>query len=113
VATQALFLMNSPFVEQRARQTVDRVFAIRATDAVVQQVDNQQDGEEAARVRALYLRALNRPAEPHEMADAIAFVEQFKLLRADLPNPPADLTNAAWAEFCRALFASNDFLFLE
>ncbi len=118
VATQALFLMNSPFVEQQARQTADLIFADpspvdRGQHAVNAGKIEQPNLDRVARVQALYLRTLNRPAASQEIADAVAFVDEFKRARAVLPDAPKDLNAAAWTEFCRALFASNDFLFLE
>jgi hypothetical protein len=100
VATQALFLLNSDFVLQQAKQTANPALKA-AGDA------------KTAIVQSLYLRALNRPAEPQEVQDAVAFVEEFKAVSAASTNPPTDTFSAAWTEFCRALFASNDFLFLE
>ncbi|MEX2186988.1 MAG: PSD1 and planctomycete cytochrome C domain-containing protein [Pirellulales bacterium] len=105
VATQALFLINAPFVRQQSEQTAKRVFATHS--------DGDESGGDAARVNQLYLLVLNRTAQPQEVRDAIDFVAQYAEARGALPDAPADLRLAAWAEFCRALYASNDFLFME
>jgi hypothetical protein len=112
VATQALFLLNAPLVQQQAERTADR-FILKTPSATEGGANGSAASRRADSVRQLYLAVINRPAQPDEILAATKFVDQFKQSAAGLPNPPADLDRAAWTEFCRALLASNDFLFLE
>ncbi len=89
VAPQALFMMNSPFVAARASSLAAQLLADAATP-------------DAARVAQAYYRVLSRPPEPEETDQAVAYLRRF---------PGGDRT-AAWASFCRALMASNEFLYL-
>ncbi len=107
VATQALFLMNAPFVKEQAKLTAERLFVqegetLRAITA---------QGE--LRLRELYLLLLNRPAEDAEVQRAVHFVNQYEKNRAASLNSTDNIRLEAWSEFCLALFASNDFLFKE
>src|SRR5262249_4142428 len=56
IAPQALFMMNSDFVTDRARNLAEM---------------SARDKDPAARVRALYLHILNRPPAPPEVETAI------------------------------------------
>ena len=89
VPTQALFLMNSPFLIEHSRRAARALLA---------------DGEatDADRVQRFLLRALGRPALPADVERAEAFLRDTDgVLDAE----------AAWARYCHAVFASNEFLF--
>ncbi len=108
VATQALFLLNAPLVKEQAARTASNLLAQPSAGA------KDRDGdEEAARINRLYLLVLNRSADAAEQRDAIEFLAQFQQASAVSSAAPADRRRAAWDEFCHALYASNDFLFLE
>ena len=95
VPTQALFLLNSPFVKEQA----DRTAALLLGD---------DESADAKRVARLYLRALNRPAAPEEMQLALRFLDDYE--------PPAatqDKRREAWVQLCHALLTTNEFLFQE
>jgi hypothetical protein len=86
VPTQALFLMNSPFVLDRSR-TLARTLLARA------------DLDTRGRLELLYRKMFSRrPAEPEERRSL-----QF------LGGGGED----AWTDLVQALFSSNEFLFLE
>jgi hypothetical protein len=104
VATQALFLLNAPLVKQQAERITERLFAACPAG---------EANANESRLDLLYLLVLNRPATAAERQDAIAFIQQFERDRQALPDAPTNLAQAAWTEFCHALYASNDFLFLE
>ncbi len=57
VAPQALFMMNSDFVTERAQN-------------LTKQMLNNPSLDQAGRIRSLYLRVLNRPATPQEIDSA-------------------------------------------
>lgn len=89
VPTQALFLMNSPFLIEHSQRAARALLA---------------DGEasDAERVARFLLRALGRPARADDIARAKAFLRDTDgVLDAE----------AAWARYCHAVFASNEFLF--
>jgi hypothetical protein len=87
VPSQALYLLNSPFVHQLAGKTARRVLAAGATDA--------------DRLKGAYRLILARDPSPAEVRDATEFLQKY----------PAAWTNkeAAWSAFCHALFATAEF----
>lgn len=92
--TQALFLMNSPFVHEQADLFARRILA--AAD------------DTPSRVRFAFTAAHGRvPPEP-EFQDAVAFVSAYReKLAAD------DSGQQAWAALARVLLTSNAFLYVE
>jgi len=82
VPTQALYLMNSPFVKKHAEDLAQRIMQ-DATDS-------------DARLELLWLRALNRPITVEEKLDAEAFL--------------VDDDNHDWIELSHAVLASSEFL---
>jgi hypothetical protein len=86
VATQALFLMNSPFVMDQARLTAQRLLARPLDDA--------------GRLTDLFRRALGRPPTDDERRQARDY------LGAD---PDLD----AWTAVCLAVFGCTEFRFVE
>jgi hypothetical protein len=89
VAPQALFMMNSPFVAARAGNLARQLLA----------GGGRSDAE---RVAQAYYRILSRPPEPEETGQALAYLDGF----------PGGARQTAWSSFCRALMASNEFLYL-
>ncbi|MFO0808395.1 MAG: DUF1553 domain-containing protein [Gemmataceae bacterium] len=83
VAPQALFLMNSPFVRDQAGH-----FAKRLLDG--------PSRDDAERVAEAYRRAFAREPRESEIAAALAYV-----------------IRRGWADYCHALFASNEFVTLD
>jgi cytochrome c553 len=89
--TQALYLMNSPFVIRQAEAAAVRLMAI--------------EGHGDARIKAAYLRFLARPPSSPEIDRARAFLTGFA------NGEP--MTKAAWTAFLQALYASAEFRFLD
>ena len=93
VATQALFLLNAPFVKQQATVLAARL--LQDTSVT-----------EAQRINTLYLLTLSRPAAPDETDTALTFLDRcLKELNGDRV--------AAWTQLCHAVLGSNGFLFRE
>ena len=89
VPTQALYLMNSPFLIKQSRAAARELLA--------------QDGaSDEQRIREFVLRALGRPASREDIARALSFLRDTE---AGLGR------DEAWARYCHAVFASNEFLF--
>jgi hypothetical protein len=103
VPTQALFLLNAPFVREQARFTAERLLAAVPASR----------GNDEARVRRLFLLVLNRPADEAEVEQATNYVRDCRqdFSAEQIRDGEAEL--AAWTDYCRALFASNEFLFRE
>jgi hypothetical protein len=94
VPTQALFLMNSKLMKDRARDLASRIMASSA--------------DETARLECLWLRTFGRPISTTEKTDAVAFLTELRneALAAKVPEPELP----AWTELCHSLLASNEFL---
>ena len=84
VAPQALYMMNGPFVEARARNLV-----------------SQLSGSDGLRIGQTYWRVLSRPPSPSEARGSLEYVTRF-------PGP----RDLAWTSFARSLMASNEFLYV-
>ena len=89
VPTQALFLMNSKFLIEHSKRAARALLADR-------------QASDADRVRKFLLRALGRPALADDLERATAFLRDT--------DGVLD-SEAAWARYCHAVFASNEFLF--
>jgi hypothetical protein len=101
VAPQALFLMNSELVVRQTAHLARRLLAMA--------------GDDAARIDLLHQLALGRPARTLETARAAAFLDRYAAASA-LDNPaadPASLRERAWQSLCRAVLATNEFIYLE
>ncbi|MEO2015759.1 MAG: PSD1 and planctomycete cytochrome C domain-containing protein [Fuerstiella sp.] len=93
VATQALFLLNAPFVKQQSSKLAKRL-------------TKEEPGDERARINRLYLLTISRPATSDEIETALTFLDQCtEELNGDRP--------AAWTQLCHAILGSNSFLFRE
>ncbi|MBI5757273.1 MAG: PSD1 domain-containing protein [Planctomycetales bacterium] len=94
VPTQALFLLNSPLLNEQSGKLADVLLA--------SPVGNDRD-----RLAALWLRALNRPITAAEARAAAEF-----LAVRDTAEPAKDSdARTAWTRLCHALLISNEFLF--
>jgi cobalamin biosynthesis Mg chelatase CobN len=94
VPSQALFLMNHPFVRQQALHCAQSLLA----DAGMQ---------DEGRVRAAFLRVLGRPPAASELHDALEFVQKY------VSQSRTKSHVAAWQSYCQMLFCSNEFLYVE
>jgi hypothetical protein len=87
VPQQALFLMNSPFVQEQAK-----ALSARATDP-----------DPAKRVSNLYRLAFSRHPTTEEIAAAVDFATA----------PDEDKTFSSWDQLAQALLLSNEFAFVD
>ena len=83
VPLQALFLLNSPFMEDASQGLADRSAAANTLLP-------------ADRVRSLYRMALARDPQPDELKRGVVFAER-----------------GSWAELAQALLLSNEFAFID
>lgn len=90
VAPQALYMMNSGYVSERAK-------------ALAQHLLRDTALTDEGRIERAYYRVVNRPPDPDETRQAVDYVSRF---------PARGDGVLAWSSFCRSLIASNDFLYI-
>ena len=100
VATQALFLMNAPFVKVQAQRLAERLA-------------KEESGDERARIHRLYLLTVNRPADAGETEAAMAFLDACNGDLSSGADARKDARAEAWTQLCHAVLGSNNFLFRE
>jgi hypothetical protein len=96
---QALFLMNSPFVQDQSE-----AFAVRvgmAHDLLADRVDYA------------FRLAYGRAAKPEEVREAQAYLQQTRLELKAAGVPEEQLNRKALASYLRALLGSNEFLYVD
>jgi hypothetical protein len=101
VATQALALLNDPFVRSQAEQ-----FALRLI---------QERDETSSRVQLAFATSLGRPPKDDELADACDFISDRQAVRQHR-HPGVEQTEAyegALADYCQVLFGLNEFLYID
>ncbi len=93
VPQQALFLMNSPFVLEQARNLVSW--------PELAALDDEQ------RIQHLYRLAYGRAADPEEVALGLRFVAAPAIAEQEPPEP------SAWEEYAQVLLLANEFVFVD
>lgn len=88
IAPQALIMMNAPVVLESSRRLAAKLVSLSS---------------EAERVQQAYAILFSRPPRPPEVTEALAMVREFSTT-----EPP----ERAWALFCQALYAANEFIYL-
>jgi hypothetical protein len=101
VAPQALSLLNDAFVRARAVEMANKLIG--------------EGAEETSLVNHAFDLALSRPPTDSERQAAIEFVKsQVERRQArDAKKPAAEVRAAAVADFCQALFSTNEFLYID
>jgi hypothetical protein len=95
VATQALFLLNDPMIQQHSRH---------AAAALVESA--KSDRERAVKA---YERALSRPPDAKELDRALSYVHQAREEASGDDAGGGDADVEAWTRFYQALMASAEF----
>ena len=94
VPVQRLYFMNDPFVYKQAEVLSKRVFS---------------KPDDSARITEVYRLAYGRQPTPDELKAGLEFLKTT-------PDKPGYMVNQepinAWKEYCRVLFSSNEFEFL-
>ncbi|MCZ2342476.1 MAG: DUF1553 domain-containing protein [Bacteroidales bacterium] len=101
VPTQALFLMNNPFIIQQAQVAAHRLLAASSQDA--------------ERITLLYQLAYSRQPTSDELTTARGFLAEYqeRLASVGSDKAPKNRVAAAWAALCQAVFGSTEFRFIE
>ena len=89
VATQALFMLNSPFVLGQSKRMASRLLAVNSLD-------------DAGRIDLAYRQTLGRGATSQERERSLSFIRNHN--QSDVAQ--------GWTAFCQALFASAEFRYL-
>src|SRR5262249_27878089 len=95
VPTQALYLLNAPFLKEQARRTAERL--------------QREASNDADRLTRLYLLALSRPPSREENPRSWRFLDELTRNASTKPQAAVE----AWTQLCHAVLASNEFLFKE
>ena len=93
--SQALYLMNSPFVMDSARQAAEDILEL--------------DSPDPDRIDLAYRRTVGRLPTDTERLLAIRYISNFKPSK---PTEPTDQRLQAWTRFYQTLFASLDFRYV-
>ncbi|MDA2938273.1 DUF1553 domain-containing protein [Acidobacteria bacterium AH-259-A15] len=96
---QALFMMNSAFVHERADHLARGLIA--------------EVPETPRRIDRAHRMALGRPARPEELRKAEHYLKQARKKLAAAGTPVSELYTQALASYLRALLSSNEFLFVD
>jgi mono/diheme cytochrome c family protein len=99
VAPQALFMMNGSVVLRHSRRMAESLLALSGVD-------------DAGRIRDAYERALARPPSPSEVDRGLTFFAQVEQALRDRQKDDAERRILAWQSFCKALIATNEFIYL-
>jgi hypothetical protein len=97
--TQALYLMNDPFVHAQSLALARRVLAAEPDDA--------------DRVRELFETTTGHQPDADSRREAIEFVGDYQRKLAALNTPTAEQSAQAWAALGRVLLTSNAFLYVD
>jgi mono/diheme cytochrome c family protein len=94
VPVQRLYFMNDPFVYKQAEVLSTKVYS---------------KGDDTARIKEVYRLVFGRDPTPEELKTGLDFLKTT-------PDKPGYMVNqqpvSAWKEYCRVLFSSNEFEFL-
>jgi hypothetical protein len=96
---QALFMMNSPFVHEASKGLASHLMATPA--------------DSTGRVREVYWRVLARPPSRQEMEKGIAYLRDVETKLQARAVGPQMLELEALSSFARALFSSNEFMYVD
>ena len=99
VAPQALFLMNSDVV-------------LKQTAVLAGQLLADPNRDDAARIGELYQRTLGRAPRTVEIERATQFLARYEQQAAGEPAAVPPRTRA-WQSLCRAVLATNEFIYVE
>lgn len=99
VAPQALFMMNSQIASSQSRELAEQLQAAAADDA--------------ERVRLLSERVFARPPTEMEMARSREFLVRYAAAATAAGKSSDVARSQGWQALCRAMLASNEFVYVE
>ena len=97
VASQSLFMLNSPFVREQAMGLADQLLSDqRATDL--------------QRIERAHQIAFGRTPTSEEAAEAVQFLRAYLESTVIQSRQPEKRSQEAWQSYCQTLMCSNEFL---
>jgi hypothetical protein len=99
VATQAMFMLNSPFIREQSTHFARRLL-------------NDPAADQASRIRTAFQLAFGRPASDQEIRDGADYLTQYQAIAALAGHSDAALERA-WQSYCQILFCMNEFIHVE
>jgi hypothetical protein len=99
VSTQALYLMNNPFVIAQAKGLANRVQSAPARD-------------DADRIELTYQYALARPPTSAERQRALQYLTSYAATESSTEQKTANPRQDAWVSLCQAIFAGAEFRYV-
>jgi len=99
IPTQALFLMNDPFVHEQAAGFAERIVAAASDDA--------------GRLAWAFELAFARPPTPVELAESGEFLARYRRQFEASGLSASDHEPLVWSALARTLLARNEFLFVD
>jgi hypothetical protein len=73
---------------------------------------SRADLSDAERVGLAYQEAFARPVNPSELDRALTFIHEIERVIEDKPDG-AERRAKGWESFCRGLFGSSEFIYLD
>ncbi|MEK6263061.1 MAG: DUF1553 domain-containing protein, partial [Planctomycetota bacterium] len=101
VASQSLFLLNSPFVRDQSRAFAERLFSSDKS-----QTDSQ-------RVEQAHRLVFGRAPTADEQSEAGDFFAAYFNSPSIQNRPEVERQLAAWQSYCQSLLCANEFLYVE
>ena len=106
IAPQALFMMNSAFMNQQAELLAKRLLDLAANSA------DDRTRTEDRRYRRLWMLVYSRLPSESELSEAKEYRLEYKTaFLKQFPNSK-DAELKSWQSLCRAVLSSNEFLFV-
>jgi hypothetical protein len=103
IASQALYMMNSQFVSDRARDLARNLLADPISD-------------DWRRIEAAHLLILGRRPGSDEVQNGFDYIEDYEKKVADLARVQGAIPThklEAWQSFCHILMSSNEFIYVD
>ena len=91
---------------------MNSTLVLKSTRAMAQKLLARTDMDDSARIRDAYERALARPPANRDIDRALTFIAQVEKSMEDKEKDEAKRHLFAWQSFCKALIASNEFIYL-
>ncbi|MDE3198628.1 MAG: DUF1549 domain-containing protein [Acidobacteriota bacterium] len=92
VATQALFVMNSPMVNREAKNLADRLM--------------KENAKDSKRIEEAYVAILDRKPDAGEIDAGLTYMQSLRHKWNGIDEAKS------WQSFCHALMASNEFMYI-
>ncbi len=96
---QALYFMNDPFVHEQAKRLAARLLG--------------QMSEDVNRIQRAFVMLYGRPASSEEVTQGREYLESVREKLGQAGVPSEKQPSASWESYVRALFLSNEFVYVD